>query len=362
MTVFNTQQIDYTKQPMFLGETVNVARFDNPKYKWLKTLTERQVGFFWKPEIIGLLQDRKQFKDLTEAEKHMFISNLKYQILLDSIQGRAPVETFLGVCSLPELETWIVTWSFFETIHSRSYTYIINNVFPRPAEILDDIPIHEEIRKRATGISSYYDKLSEMVSKYKLGQPVDLYQLKKHIYLTLICVNILEGIRFYVSFACSFSFAQRSKALMTGNASIIQLIAFDEALHLSSTLHIINTLREGKDDPDYIQIDKECQDTVIELYKDAVNQEKEWANYLFSKGPVLGLNEKILKDYVEYLCDARLKAIGYKSIFGTTVNPLPWMTDWLNKGSKNQAAPQEVALVSYTMSEVNTNDDDDMDL
>lgn len=354
MSVFNSEKIDIFSQNMFLGKSVNVSRNDIQKHKVFENLTEKQIEFFWKPEKTNLLNDKKQFRELAEHEQHIFISNLKYQTLLDSIQGRAPCQTFLEICSLPELENFIITWSFFETIHSRSYTHIMQNIFPNPSIIFDDIPIQKEIIDRARPISGQYDKLKELICQYKLGILPDIQVLKKQLYLTLVAVNILEGLRFYVSFACSFAFAQ-GKKVMEGNAKIISEIASDEALHLSATQHMINIIHRGKDDPDLLQISRDCKDEVIEMFRQAVDQEKEWAKYLFKDGSILGLNESILISYLEYLCDIRLKAIGLPPLYKQTTNPLPWMTGWLMKNKKT-VSPQETEIITYLQAKIKHDD------
>lgn len=362
MPIFEQKIINIQDQPMFLGESVNISRNDIYKHKFLENLVEKQTSFFWRPEEFKLTDDRKQFKELSEHEQHIFISNLKYQTLLDSIQGRAPCQTFLEICSLPELENWIITWSYFETIHSRSYTHIMQNVFPDPGIIFDDIPINDEIRARAVPISNQYDTLKTLICQYKLGLLKDIKVLKKQLYLTLIAVNILEGIRFYVSFACSFAFME-GKRVMEGNAKIIQAIASDEALHLSATQQMINLIHKNKDDKDLYEISKEGRNEVIELFKSAVDQEKAWAKYLFKDGSILGLNEEILNEYLEFLCDQRMVAIGFNPIFKRRSNPLPWMSKWLTKNNKS-VSPQETEIVSYMVSKVShgESDLDDIDL
>lgn len=224
-TVFNDKKVDYLKEPMFFGETVNVSRYDQQKYKVFEDLIEKQLSFFWRPEEVDVSKDRIDFKNMQEHEKHVFLSNLRYQTLLDSVQGRSPNVALLPIVSIPELETWIETWAFSETIHSRSYTHIIRNVSDKPSEIFDGIVDDEEIKKRAGDVSKYYDNLIEGVALYQTGneKAPSLRELKKRLYLCMMSVNILEAIRFYVSFACSFAFAERE--LMEGNAKIIKLIA-----------------------------------------------------------------------------------------------------------------------------------------
>lgn len=373
-TTFNQKTFDTLKQPMFFGETVNVARYDIQKHKIFENLIEKQLSFFWRPEEVDLANDRKDFIDLPEHEQHIFLSNLKYQTLLDSVQGRSPNVAFLPIVSLPELETWIETWSFSETIHSRSYTHIMRNVVPNPAEVFDDITRNDFITRRAVSVTKYYDELIEKCSFYsQLGEgthtingkvvDINLRDLKRTLYLTMVSVNVLEAIRFYVSFACSFAFAERAK--MEGNAKIIKLIARDEALHLTGTQHILQIMAAGKDDPEMGEIAASCKDEVRDIFLDAAEQEKEWAGYLFKDGSMIGLNQHILAQYVEYITDQRIVAIGLPPIFETKNNPLPWINSWLNSDNV-QVAPQEAEISSYLVgaldSAVDTADFGDFDL
>ena len=360
-TTFNKKKFDALQEPMFLGENVNVARYDQQKHPIFEKLIDKQLSFFWRPEEVDITKDRSDYDGMEEHEQHIFLSNLKYQTLLDSIQGRSPNMAYLPIVSIPELETWVETWSANETIHSRSYTHIIRNIFPDPSIVFDDIVTNEEIVQRATTVTEDYDKLIEMSQWYSLlGEgkhlvngktiSVSLKELKKLIYLSLASVNILEGMRFYVSFACSFAFAERT--LMEGNAKIIKLIARDEALHLAGTQQIMKILANGKDDYEMVKIAQECKDTVIEMYKFAAKQEKDWAEYLFKDGSMIGLNADILKDYVEYITNQRLKAINFEPIFENKGNPLPWMNSWLNSDNV-QVAPQESEISSYLVGAIN---------
>lgn len=373
-TIFSQIHNNQLKEPMFLGQPVNVARYDQQKYELFEKLIEKQLSFFWRPEEVDISQDRIDYAALPDHEKHIFISNLKYQTLLDSIQGRSPNIALLPLISIPELETWVETWSFSETIHSRSYTHIIRNIVNDPAIVFDDIVTNVEITKRATDIASYYDDLIEYSSYYNLfgvgkqqinGKEVNisLYDLKKKLYLCLISVNALEAIRFYVSFACSFAFAERE--LMEGNAKIIKLIARDEALHLTGTQFMINTLRSGEDDPEMAVIAKECEEQAYQLFLKAANQEKEWAEYLFSGGSMIGLNKDILCQYIEYITNIRMQAVGLKLPFQAKSNPIPWINNWLVSDNV-QVAPQEAEMSSYLVgqidSEINEDDLSDFEL
>jgi ribonucleoside-diphosphate reductase beta chain len=349
MTVFSNEMFDATEQTCFFGKSVNIARYDKQRYNTFEKLTEKQLGFFWRPEEVDLSRDGKDFKALNDHEKHIFTSNLKRQILLDSVQGRAPSLAFLPVCSLPELETWIQTWAFSETIHSRSYTHIIRNVYSDPSRIFDEMLDIQEIADCAADISKYYDDLIEMnnlnsIDPYWVGdrQAVDPYQHKKALWLCLNAVNALEGVRFYVSFACSWAFAEVKK--MEGNAKIIKLIARDENVHLASTQQLLKIL--PKEDSDFARIQEETRDECISMFYRVVEQEKSWASYLFQNGSMIGLNEELLCNYVDHIAAKRMGAIGLNGKPGA--NPLPWTQKWIS-GSDVQVAPQETEITSYVI-------------
>ena len=349
-------------EPMFFGQNVNVARYDQQKHPVFEKLIEKQLSFFWRPEEVDVSRDRADYQALPEHEKHIFISNLKYQTLLDSIQGRSPNVALLPLVSLPELETWIETWSFSETVHSRSYTHIIRNIVTDPSVIFDDIVRNQHIIERAKEISHYYDDLIHATQIYQMfGEgtyhmnghevTVSLRDLKKKLYLSMMCVNALEAIRFYVSFACSFAFAERE--LMEGNAKIIKLIARDEALHLTGTQHILNLMRNGQDDPEMVEVARECEQECFDLFKRAAEQEKNWAEYLFKDGSMIGLNKDILSQYVEYVTNLRMSAVGLTPAFAkATQNPIPWINAWLSSDNV-QVAPQEVEVSSYLVGQIN---------
>jgi ribonucleoside-diphosphate reductase beta chain len=373
-STFSQEKNDALQEPMFFGNPVNVARYDQQKFEIFEKLIEKQLSFFWRPEEIDVSKDRIDYGKMSDHERHIFISNLKYQTLLDSIQGRSPNVALLPLVSLPELETWIETWAFSETIHSRSYTHIIRNITNDPSLIFDDIVGNKDIVERAEYTSRYYDDLinyqqaynlhGEGVHKTDVGElDINMRDLKRKLYMCLMSVNVLEAIRFYVSFACSFAFAERG--LMEGNAKIIKLIARDEQLHLSSTQHMINLIRTGQDDPEMAEIAEECKQDAADMFKEGAEQEKEWAEYLFKDGSMLGLNKEILCQYVEYITDVRVKAIGIDPIFNVTKNPIPWMKTWLASDTV-QVAPQEVEISSYLVgqvdSEVNVEDLGDFEL
>lgn len=361
-TTFSQNKNNQLLEPMFLGQPVNIVRFDQQKHVIFEKLIEKQLSFFWRPEEIDVSKDRIDYQSLPDHEKHIFISNLKYQTLLDSIQGRSPNIALLPLISIPELETWVETWSFFETIHSRSYTHIIRNIVNHPSLIFDDIITNTEILKRAKDIAIYYDNLIELTNYYHILGPgvhqinhqtitVNLHELKKKLYLCLISVNVLEAIRFYVSFACSFAFAERE--LMEGNAKIIRFIARDEALHLSATQHILNLMRSGADDPEMVDISIECQQESYTLFLMAAEQEKNWAQYLFKDGSMIGLNTEILCQYIEYITNIRMQAINLKMPFNIKSNVIPWINTWLSSDCI-QVAPQEVEAVSYLVGQIDT--------
>ena len=357
LTVFNSDKVDTKKQPMFFGKPLGMQRYDEYKYPDFDKLTQTQLGYFWRPEEESLQKDRVDYKSLSTQQKHIYTSNLKYQILLDSVQGRGPGMAFSPYCSLPELEGCMGVWEFMEQIHSRSYTHIIKNVYANPSEVFDSVLDDERIMSRAGSVTKAYNEFIEYAGQYSTGnmwQPDarsssshqwTLKDLKKHLYRAISNVNILEGIRFYVSFACSFAFGELK--LMEGSAKIISLIARDESQHLVLTQKILKKWAEG-DDPIFQEIIEEEKDNVVQMFRDAVDQEKEWAEYLFSNGSMIGLNERLLSQYVEWIANRRMKAIGISPIYDIPArnNPLPWTEHWLNsKGQQN--APQETEIESY---------------
>ena len=358
MSVFNiNNKTDHTKALAFLDEAgpAAIQRYDVLKYRQFDKLTDKQLGFFWRPEEVDVLRDAKDFKELTDHEQHIFTSNLKRQILLDSVQGRSPNLAFLPLVTIPELETWIQTWAFNETIHSRSYTHIIRNVYSNPSQVFDELTDIPEILDCATDISRYYDDLIDAANWYKMlgigrhtvnGKEivVDMYDLKKKLWLCLNSVNALEGIRFYVSFACSWAFAELKK--MEGNAKIIKLIARDENVHLGSTQTLLKLL--PTDDPDYATIREETHAECEAMFLEAAAQEKAWAHYLFKDGSMIGLNEVLLSQYVDWLTCKRMTAVGLNCHIKTGSNPLPWTQKWI-AGAEVQVAPQETEISSYVI-------------
>lgn len=373
-TTFNQTPNNALLEPMFLGNSVNVSRYDQQRYTAFEKLIEKQLSFFWRPEEIDVSKDRSDWQSLTDSEKHIFISNLKYQTLLDSMAARSVNAVLLPLVSLPEVETWVETWAFSETIHSRSYTHILRNLFTEPGEVFDDIIVNPAILKRASSIAKYFDEVilttqllqSQGEGTYEVnGSSIEVStrKLKERLYLAVCSVNALEAIRFYVSFACSFAFAERE--LLEGNAKIIKLIARDEALHLTGTQHILNNWMSGKDDPEMKEISLDMRDAGLQIFLDVVEQEKEWAQYLFKDGSMIGLNAEILNQYIEYISNQRLTAIGFDAPFNIKSNPLPWMNAYLVSDNV-QVAPQETEISSYLVGQVDSSveadDFDDFDL
>ena len=359
MTVFNTEEVDTKKQPMFFGKPLGVQRYDNFKYPAFDKLTTQQLGYFWRPEEVSLQKDRGDYQTLRPEQKHIYTSNLKYQIMLDSVQGRAPGMAFIPYCSLPELEECMEVWGFMEMIHSRPYTYIIKNVYPDPTQILDTIITDERILERSKSVTESYDEFINQAQCWGQGNFWQesarsspsaqwcLKDLKRSLYRAVANVNILEGIRFYVSFACSFAFGELK--LMEGSAKIISLIARDENQHLVLTQQILNNWRKG-DDPEMVDIMKEEEEWTYKMFDRCVNEEKAWADYLFKDGSMIGLNDKLLQQYVEWTANKRLKAIGLKPQYDIPAknNPLPWTTHWISSKGL-QVAPQETEVESYVV-------------
>ena len=361
MTVFNTQDVNTKKQPMFFGAPLGVQRYDNFKYPSFENLTKQQLGYFWRPEEVSLQKDRGDYQTLRPEQKHIYTSNLKYQIMLDSVQGRAPGMAFLPYCSLPELEACMEVWSFMEMIHSRSYTYVIKNVYADPSEVFDTIIKDDRILSRAASVTESYDNFineaqqwgqsslwRDMDKSLDTSLPVlEMKEVKRKLYRAVANVNILEGIRFYVSFACSFAFGELK--LMEGSAKIISLIARDENQHLAITQNIINNWRKG-DDPDMKEIVKEEEEWTYKQFDLCVDEEKKWAEYLFKQGTMIGLNDKLLYNYVEWIANKRMRAIGLKPVYDIAAahNPLPWTQHWISSKGL-QVAPQETEVESYVV-------------
>ena len=359
MTVFNTEQVNTKKQPMFFGQPLGIQRYDSYKYPVFDKLTTQQLGYFWRPEEVSLQKDRGDYQTLRPEQKHIYTSNLKYQIMLDSIQGRGPGMAFIPYCSLPELEACMEVWGFMEMIHSRSYTYIIKNIYSDPSEVFDKIVTDKRILERASSVTEAYDDFIQSAHQHDNSNewihaleqvPTALenkYELKRKLYRAIANVNVLEGIRFYVSFACSFAFGELK--LMEGSAKIISLIARDENQHLAITQNILNKWKSG-DDPEMKKIMQEEEEWTYKMFDRAVNEEKRWADYLFKDGSMIGLNDKLLQQYVEWIANRRLKAIGLKPQYDISANnnPLPWTQHWISSKGL-QVAPQETEVESYVV-------------
>ena len=357
MTVFNSEQVDTKSQPMFFGAPLGVQRYDSYKYPVFEKLNNQMLGYFWRPEEVSLQKDRSDYQTLRPEQKHIFTSNLKYQILLDSVQGRGPGMALAPYCALPELEGALNTWQFMEMIHSRSYTYIIKNIYPNPSEVFDTILDDQRILARASSVTRAYDEFLEVAQEWGTGcmwEPVmsgnttkewQERELKRKLYLAVANVNILEGIRFYVSFACSFAFGELK--LMEGSAKIISLISRDENQHLVLTQQMIKNWQKG-DDPVMQEIVEQEKDTVTEMFRNAVEEEKEWAQYLFKDGTMIGLNDKLLIKYVEWIANKRMRAVGLQPLYDAPIknNPLPWTEHWISSKGL-QVAPQETEVESY---------------
>ena len=359
MTVFNTNEVNIKKQPMFFGQPLGIQRYDFFKYPVFDRLTTQQLGYFWRPEEVSLQKDRGDYQSLRPEQKHIYTSNLKYQIMLDSVQGRAPGMAFIPYCSLPELESCMEVWGFMEMIHSRSYTYVIKNVYPDASEVFDKIISDPRILERAASVTESYDDFINYAQEWGTGNmwkdghresttaEWERKELKRKLYRAVANVNILEGIRFYVSFACSFAFGELK--LMEGSAKIISLIARDENQHLVLTQQILNKWKEG-DDPEMVEIMNEEEENIIEMFRNAVREEKEWAEYLFMDGSMIGLNGKLLSQYVEWIANRRMKSIGLTPLYDIPLrnNPLPWTQHWISSKGL-QVAPQETEVESYVV-------------
>jgi len=359
MTVFNTEQVNTKKQPMFFGKPLGVQRYDSYKYPIFDKLTTQQLGYFWRPEEVSLQKDRGDYQTLRPEQKHIYTSNLKYQIMLDSIQGRGPGMAFIPYCSLPELEACMEVWGFMEMIHSRSYTYIIKNIYSDPSEVFDKIVTDERILERAGSVTEAYDDFINSAQQWGTGNmwqkdfrdspsaQWEIKDVKRKLYRAIANVNILEGIRFYVSFACSFAFGELK--LMEGSAKISSLNARDENQHLAITQNILNKWKDG-DDPEMKQIMKEEEEWTYKMFDRAVNEEKKWADYLFRDGSMIGLNDKLLQQYVEWIANRRMKGIGLKPVYDIPAknNPLPWTQHWISSKGL-QVAPQQTQVQSYVV-------------
>lgn len=376
-TVFNTNPVDVLKEPMFFGSGLGIARYDIQRHKVFEDLTEKQLSFFWRPEEVNLMMDAAQFNKLPQYQQNIFTNNLKYQSLLDSIQGRAPSAVLMSLISDPSLDTWVATWTFSETIHSRSYTHIMRNLYTDPSKVFDEIVLDEAIMKRAESIGRYYDDVlvktrawentKDMADYYK-DQGLTLVdkdaeqrakrELMKSLYLCLHVINALEAIRFYVSFACTFNF-HKNMEIMEGNAKIMKFIARDEQLHLKGTQYIIRQLQLGTDGDEWVKIAKECEQEAVDIFMEVNRQEKDWAVHLFKDGDVPGLNTNSMWSFIDYLTVSRMKQCGLPCPItdAPVKHPYPWIREYLNSDNV-QSAPQEVELSSYLVAQIDNDVDD----
>jgi len=338
----STLDLTVVSDKLFFGDCGHgIARYDEVRYPVFTTINDKMKSLYWNPKEVDLSQEKASFNKMTDAEQFVFTANLKRQILLDSIQGRAPSLAFLPHCTDSSLENCLLTWGFFESLHSESYTHVIRAIYPDPSVVFDDMVEIAPIVNCAADVSYYYDLLQRSPSKEAL-------------YLSLISANALEALRFFASFACTFSFGERG--MVMGSATEIKFIARDEAQHLALVNHILKRL--AKDDSDFVQIMQDLRPKAIEIFDQTAEQEKEWATYIFQHGPILGLNEGILQDYVEYLLPRRKAAAGLTTTtkFDKT-NPIPWINKWLSD-SDYQPAPQETEGTGYLTSAVLNNASD----
>lgn len=387
-TVFNTTPVDVLAEPMFFGSGLGIARYDIQRHKVFEELSEKQLSFFWRPEEVNLMMDAAQFNKLPQFQQNIFTNNLKYQSLLDSIQGRAPSAALQALISDPSLDTWVATWTFSETIHSRSYTHIMRNLYADPSKVFDEILLDDAIMKRAESIGRYYD---DVIEKTRIWQNVkeshtialekrnlDLennelqielrvltgkvknakYELMRSLYLCLHVINALEAIRFYVSFACTFNF-HKNMEIMEGNAKIMKFIARDEQLHLKGTQYIIRQLQLGTDGDEWVKIAQECEQEAVDIFMEVNRQEKEWATHLFKDGTCPGINVQSMGAFVDYLTVSRMKQCGLPCPItdAPTRHPYPWIREYLNSDAV-QAAPQEVEISSYLVAQIDNDVDE----
>lgn len=339
---------DYLNRKMFLDPAgpVTIQRFEETKYKKIADFDQTAQGFFWRPEEVSLTKDANDFKDASDAVKHIFTSNLLRQTALDSLQGRGPAQVFTPVVSLPELEALMYNWSFFETnIHSRSYSHIIRNIYNVPKEVFNTIHDTQEIIDMASSVGNYYDALHVINCKKEIGMPVNEYEHIKAIWLALNASYALEAFRFMVSFATSLAMVENK--IFIGNGNIISLILQDELLHKGWTAYIINQV--VKEDSRFAQARIDCEAEVYQLYLDVIREEKEWAKFLFKKGPVIGLNANILDEFVDYTAVSALKDIGIKYLSpAPRTTPIPWFNKHSDT-SKKQTALQESESTNYVI-------------
>ncbi|QOC55146.1 ribonucleotide reductase of class Ia (aerobic), beta subunit [Escherichia phage JEP6] len=380
-TVFNTSPVNILTEPMFFGSGLGLARYDIQRHRVFEELIEKSLSFFWRPEEVNLMMDAAQFNKLPQYQQDIFTNNLKYQSLLDSIQGRAPSAVLMSLISDPSLDTWVATWTFSETIHSRSYTHIMRNLYTDPSKVFDEIVLDEDIMKRAESIGRYYDDVLTKTREWENAKeftelakesPDAVFRLNraikqeaeakralmKSLYLCLHVINALEAIRFYVSFACTFNF-HKNMEIMEGNAKIMKFIARDEQLHLKGTQYIIRQLQLGTDGDEWVKIAQECEQEAVDIFMEVNRQEKDWAVHLFKDGDVPGLNTNSMWSFIDYLTVSRMKQCGLPCPItdAPVKHPYPWIREYLNSDNV-QSAPQEVELSSYLVAQIDNDVDD----
>lgn len=347
MSVFKIRNIPHGSAKLFFDGNVDIQRYETSKYPIFAKLLDQQQSFFWRPTEINLSKDAIDFKQFSKAQEHVFTSNLKRQILLDSVQGRAPTIAYGPIVSDPTLEALIVWWTAMEVIHSQSYTHILRNVYPNPSKVFDEMKDIREIVECGDSVSIFYDELIERQNRLEYGH----IETKRALYRSLLATNALEQIRFQVSFACTFAFGQQD--LMIGSSKIIGLIRNDESLHQGITQNLLKYLPQ--DDEDFKRIAEEERQTAKQIYLDVHTQEKEWVDYLFQEGPIFGLTSEELKLYLDWLTDNRMQHFGLESpITAPKKKPLPWLRRW-EDGKSDQVAPQEGEILSYQVGNVDMN-------
>lgn len=367
-TIFNQNEFNID-QPMFFGDDTGVARYEIVKHEKFEELTTKQLSFFWRPEEVNLTTDKAQFDKLWETNRgHLqtiFTDNLGYQILMDSVQGRAPAIVLASICSDVALETWIMTWTFSETIHSRSYTHIIRNLYSDPSKIFDGVLANKEIMARATSICERYDLLHKLIILYQadkirgVATPEQLREVKKALYLCLHAINALEAIRFYVSFISTWNFFENMK-IMEGNMKIMQFIARDENLHHQGTRYIIQQMNKGIDGTEWREIAQECKEEAEAMFIEVRNQERAWATYVYRNGHPDGLTTELVHQFIDYQLVPAMKNVGLNCpIERPKRHPLPWVNKYL-MASSVQVAKQEAELSSYLISQIDQDVDDNI--
>lgn len=362
MTVFNANS-NHLDQPMFFGDDPGLARYETTKHEKFEDLIQKSLGFYWRPEEVGLVNDGNQFRALSQELQDVFTYNLFYQILMDSVQGRSPAITLGVIVSDVALETWIMSWTFFETIHSRSYTHIIRNLYADPSKVFDKIPENNKIIERALAICKYYDNLQDLIYCYKADKirdrvyPGQLREVKKALYLCLHAINALEAIRFYASFVNTFNFFENMK-IMEGNTKIMQFIARDENLHHQGTRYIINQLQAGVDGTDWQEIAAECKEEAEQIFHEAIIQEKDWVSYVYDKVEPPGLSITLMHQFIDYQAVPSMRKVGLDTdIVPPRKHPIPWVNKYFMTAA-TQVAKQETELTSYLISAIDNDVDD----